>query len=260
MKRIIKIILFICVSFYTFFLWFLYFFQNSLVYLPSEKDFYDCDYFVEEEKKQYKGTRFYERKGEKTWVIVFFHGNAWRACDRQKIAEVFERSWFWYILVEYSWYAEGSSEKQPDIENILKNADDIGEYVKESWYGEIMSAWRSIWTWPASYLAWKINTERLLLISPYSQLYKVAAAQYPIFPIKQLFTQNYNSQEYLKNYLWNVFIVHGNNDRVVPQVFWRELFDWLITTNKKYLDVERWSHNNELYIKWVDDKIIDFLK
>ena len=260
MKKILKIILITCIFFYTVFLLILYFFQNSLVYFPGQENFSNCDYFIAEETKIYKNTRFYERKGEKDWVIVFFHGNAWRACDRQTIASIFEKSGYSYILVEYSWYAEWNTDITPDIADILQNVDDMEEYLSDSWYGKVIAAWRSIGTWPASLLAWKINSEKLFLLSPYSQLYKVAADKYPIFPIKQLFTQNYNSEKYLENYTWEVLIIHGDRDSVVPQVFWKELYNWLKTGNKQFFDVEWWNHNNELYIEGVIESMLKFIR
>ena len=257
--KIIFLIILTCLAFYIACLLFLYFSQTSLVYNPNQKDFFDCDTFSKEEKKSYKTTRFYERKGEKPWIIVFFHGNGWRACDRQKITSTFEKTGYSYILVEYSGYAEGNKKIKPDIKTILQNVDDIAEYIKESWYTTVISAWRSLWTWPASYLAWKMPTDKLLLISPYSQLYKVAAFRYPIFPIKQLLTQNYNSVEYLKYYQWASLVVHWDRDKIINQKFWKELFTSIISKEKEFLDVAWWDHHNELYIEWVEEKILTFL-
>ncbi|MCD5380338.1 alpha/beta hydrolase [Candidatus Gracilibacteria bacterium] len=193
-------------------------------------------------------------------MIVWFHGNAGRACDRQKIAGILEKTGYSYILVEYTGYAEGNSDIEPDIESILDNVSDISDYVKDEGYEKVISAGRSIGTGPASLLAGKVNSDKLFLFSPYGELYKVAEDKYPIFPIKYLFTQKYNSVEYLKGYKGEVLIIHGDNDRVIPNKFGKKLFDSLITDNKEFIDIEGGNHNNELYIKGVEEKIIKFLE
>ena len=55
--------------------------------------------------------------------------------------------------------------------------------------------WKSLWTCSASYYAKNFKTDKLLLVSSYSQLYKIAQSQYSIFPVKLLFTENYINEK-----------------------------------------------------------------
>lgn len=256
--KIIRILIII----YSIVLVFLYFNQKNMIYYPDyprSSNFYECPFYEKSEKKDYKNTRFYERKWEKNNVIVFFHWNAWSMCDRENIRGLFEKTGNSILMVEYYWYA-GLLETKPDIKNTLEDVLNIWEYLQKSDYDNTYVVWRSVWTWPASYFSNNFKTEKLLLISPYSQLYKVAKNQYPYFPIKYLFTQNYNNEEYLKDYLNELLIIHWDNDNIVPIEFWEDLYYWVNTKNKDLLKVVSWDHNNLLYKEEVSRTIIDFLK
>lgn len=118
--------------------------------------------------------------------------------------------------------------------------------------------WRSLWTWPASYYANKFKADKLLLVSPYSQLYKVAQSQYPLFPIKLLFTENYKSEEYLKNYDNEILMIHWKLDNVIPYEFWFELYEWLNNAKKRLISKGNWTHYNIFEYEDVVDEIIKF--
>lgn len=258
-KLIIKKMILYIILIYFWFLLFLFFMQKWMLYHPNNISFLDCNTFKEDEQKIYKNTRFYEKKWDKEWIIVFFHWNAWSACNRSVIKWLLEKIWYSIIFVEYTWYTNIGN-KKPNIKDILIDVDNIWEYINSKKYKKIYVMWRSLWTWPASYLSSLINVEKLLLISPYSQLYRVAADKYPIFPVKYLFSENYNSEKYLENYKNNLLIIHWKLDKVIPYKFWKELFDWLVTTKKDIISLDNWSHHNIFEYEEVNKKIIEFLK
>ncbi len=183
----------------------LYVSQKSMVYIPDSKPFENCITFEKSEQKYYNNTRFYEQRWETDDLIVFFHWNAWRACDRSYMKSLLESSWNSIIFPEYFWYADNNT---PSKKDILKDVENIWEYVKNSNYKNTYIIWRSVWTGPASYFAKNYKTDKLILISPYSSLYKIWADKYPFFPIKLLFTENYSPESYLKNYNNDLLIIH----------------------------------------------------
>lgn len=257
---IIKIVRIIVISYCTMLI-FLYFNQKKMLYYPDYPravSFSECYSFDKEEQNEFKWTRFYEKKWTNNNVIVFFHWNAWRACDRDTIKGLLEKTWNSFIFVEYFGYSDHWWNK-PDIEYILQDTLNIWEYIEGKDFDNVYVAWRSIWTWPASYFAENFKTEKVLLISPYSQLYKVAGDKYPYFPVKIMFTQNYNSEEYLKNYTNDLLVIHWNKDEVVPFSLWKELYSSVNVVNKEFLEVQNWNHNDILFSKWVGEKIVDFL-
>ena len=271
--KILKKVVIIILGIYFLMIIYLFFNQKSMLYFPDKTDFLNCKNFSEEEKKSYENnlkmnynkTNFYEIKWEKNNVIIFFHWNAGRACDRIKILENLKKTWNTIILVEYFWYAD--KENSPDIIQILQNVDIIWNYIKdkEKWpmkkkrFDKVYVMWRSLGTWPASYFAWKFETDKLLLISAYDELYKVAGSKYPIFPVKYLFTQNYNSKKYLNNYKNDFLLIHWKKDKVIPYKHWLDLFNSLENKNKKMISLENINHHN-IFSEKIEEKIVEYFK
>lgn len=258
---LIKTIRIIAISYVTIFL-FLLIKQKDMIYYPDyprKSSFYDCYNFNKEEKKEYNNTRFFEKKWTNKNLVIFFHWNAWAACDRYDLKQLLEKSWNNFIFVEYFWYSDPNKKNKPNLKDILKDVENIWEYINKQNYENIYVMWRSVWTWPASYYTKKFKSDKLLLISPYTQLYKVAKEKYPIFPIKLIMTENYNNEEYLNNFNKNLLIIHWDKDDIIPIHFWQELYEEINTTKKEFFRVENSDHNNLVWKKIVDDKILDFL-
>jgi len=256
--KIAKIPLLILFSFYIALNIILYNAQKEMVYFPNEKDFFECKNFKTSEIKEYKNTRFYEVSWEKNNVIVFFHWNAWSACDRTFTLNLLKQTWNTIIFVEYFWYSE--KENNPNIKEILNNSQEIWEYIKLKNFEKTYVMWRSLWTWPASFFAKNFEANKLLLISPYSQLYKVAMLQYPLLPVYLLFTENYENEKYLKKYSWDLLIIHWKKDKVVPYSLWMKLHKSLKeNNNKKFVSKEEWTHHNILDFSDIKKEIIVFL-
>ena len=254
--KLLKSIFTIVIISYISFSIILYFNQKGMLYYPNEIDFFACNNFTDLEKKQYKTTRFYEIDWETNNVVIFFHWNAWSACDRMGILNILKKTNNSIIFVEYSWYSDINN--NPNINDILKNVDDIWEYVLSSKYRKIFVMWRSLWTGPASYYAKKFDINKLLLVSWYSQLYKVAASKYPIFPVKLLFSENYNNEEYLKSYMNEILVIHLKRDEVIPYRFGLELFEWLSSGRGKLISIDEWTHHNIFDNTDVNSEIINY--
>lgn len=258
MNKYIKYFIIAPIIIYLWLLAFLWFSQKWFVYFPTDTAFEICNSFQKEEQNNFKWTKFYEQKWNEN-LIVFFHWNAWRACDRSYIKWIFEKIWSSIIFVEYFWYSD--SENNPNIKSILSDVENIWEYIKnQNEYKNISLVWRSIWTWPASYYAQNFKTDKLLLISPYSSLYKIWKNKYPIFPVKTIFTEDYRPEEYLQKYKNELLIIHWTDDKIIPIQYWIELFESIPNKNKNILKIPNTWHNNIIWKTEVDNTIIDYLK
>jgi esterase/lipase len=230
--------------------------QKKMVYFPDNTPFAICDTFSKDEHKKYNGTNFYETKWSNNNVVIFFHGNAWRACDRNFVKNVLEQTNSSIIFVEYHGYAD--TDNSPNIKSILQDVKNIWNYIEQSSYENIFVFWRSIWAGPASYYAQNFKVDRLLLVSSYSSLYKIAANQYSVFPVKYIFSENYEPEKYLKNFKNKLLIIHGKMDRVIPLRYGTELFDSVTNWEKELIILPDWNHNNTLVYPKVTSKIIQF--
>ena len=261
--KILKKIIILILGIYLFLNLFLFFNQKQMLYFPDKTNFFDCDNFTKNQKKmalfkQYNiDTKFYQVNWKKNNVIIFFHWNAWRACDRTWILKILKNTGNTIIFPEYYWYADWE-ENTPNINEILKNVEAIWSYIETQEFEKIYVMWRSLWTWPASYFAENYKTDKLLLISAYDELYKVAGDKYPIFPIKYLFTQNYNSINYLKNYKKDFLLIHWKKDKVITYKHWLDLYKNLENINKNIISLENWTHHNIFEFIEIRKKIVEF--
>lgn len=247
------------ITIYILFSAYLFLIQKSLVYFPDNTEFSTCDLFEKEEHKTYKNTKFYEEKWTNNNLIVFFHWNAGRACGRSYIKSILNKTNDSIIFVEYFGYSDDKN--SPNIKSILNDVDNIWEYIEKSDnYKNIYISWRSIWTWPASYYASKFKTDKLLLISPYSSLNKVWANKYPFIPVKYMFSENYESEIYLKNYKNDLLVIHWEVDNVVPTKFWKELYNSVKSDNKELVLLKETNHNDIFNNKEVSEIMINYLK
>ncbi|MBI3274567.1 MAG: alpha/beta hydrolase [Methylocystis sp.] len=65
----------------------------------------------------------------------------------------------------------------------------------------------------------------LVLDSPFSSLVEVAAAHYPIFPVRSLMLDRFQSDLAIGDVRMPLLVVHGDRDPVVPIRFGRQLFE-----------------------------------
>ena len=101
MKKIKKILIIILII-YLLANIFLFFNQKNMLYFPNKTDFLNCDNFTKKQKKFYTNykkepflyhdVRFYEVSWKNNNVIIFFHWNAWRACERIWILKMLKKT------------------------------------------------------------------------------------------------------------------------------------------------------------------------
>ena len=75
-----------------------------------------------------------------------------------------------------------------------------------------------------------------------------------------MFTENYNSEKYLKNYKNDVLIIHWKEDQVIPSKFGEELYNWLENKNKKIILKQTANHHNVFSYEDLVKEMILFLK
>ncbi len=233
---------------------FLYIFQNSLIYYPTNQDFYNCPGFHSYEAKNMNGTRFYLKEQSED-VIIHYHGNAGSTCDRSTIKEYFETSNKSLIFVEYAGYS--NDPRSPNKELIKKDVENIQKFAEEK-YNKIYVYGQSIGTGAASYHAKTGRADKLILTTGFSSLKEVAQSKYRIYPASLLLKENYDNKKWLEDYKGDVVFFHGDKDNIIPHRFSKELYESL-NTNKKYHLIEGKGHNNIWNSKTFREKLKDEL-
>ncbi len=241
---------------YFFFGIFLYVSQRKMLYHPSSQNFDDCKGFEDSEKVKLEDTRMYFKNVSDT-LLVYYHGNAGSACDRSFIKERFESLDLSHLFVEYTGYSD--DDKKPSKERLLKNVEDVKEFISEKDFDNVIVVGSSLGTSMASYHAKISRVDKLLLISPYVSTVEVGKDLYPLYPIGWLLKDNYKNFEWLQDYNNPLLVIHPGEDSVVAPKHGKKLYEKLNVEDKEFILLENVGHNDVFYHEEAWSNIREFL-
>ena len=89
------------------------------------------------------------------------------------------------------------------------------------------------------------NFAGIILESPFTSMVEAAKNKYPIFPIKLLLKDRYESSKKIKNIKSPILIMHGKNDDIVPFYMGQKMYK--IANKPKYF-----------YFSKYDDHMMEF--
>lgn len=118
-------------------------------------------------------------------------------------------------LIAYRGY--GASDGQPSQDALFADAVAIYDYVRQRHpEGPIAVIGRSLGSGVASYLASQRPVDRLVLVTPFDSLADVGQTHYPLFPVRWLVRDRYESFRYLPQYPGALMVIRAPNDAVIP--------------------------------------------
>ncbi len=255
MKKRNLIALSIFVIFYISFGIFLTLNQEKVVYHPFPQDFQSCSNFVEAEKITYQGTRMYVSTTTGP-TVVLYHGNAGSACDRDFYAAQFVQAEHGYIIVEYAGFSNDA--REPSHELIKQDVENVISYLKSENIEKVIVAGESIGTGFATYHASLAPPERLLLISPFTNLSDIAKERFWFYPTSLLVDNALDNVESIKNYSGEVTIIHGAEDSIIPHKLGQRLFESILS-EKNFITITGVGHNDLFTVQQTYTAIQDFL-
>ena len=157
---------------------------------------------------------------EREDAIIYFGGNAERI--ENSIADYKPRfSEFTIYFINYRGYGESTG--TPTEQGLYSDAEAIFDFVQQR-HTRVTVIGRSLGTGVAAHLAANREFQELILVTPFDNLASAARAMYPIFPVKLLMKDQYNSAESAPLITEPTLIVIAENDEVIP----RESTDRLI--------------------------------
>ncbi|MFC1748290.1 alpha/beta hydrolase [Pseudomonadota bacterium] len=234
----------------------LFVFQKNYIYYPDDQDFESCVGFEDFEKRVENGTRFYYLpKSDK--VLVYFHGNAGSACDRSFMQREFEGLGYGLIFVEYAGYS--NDEKNPSKDLLLKDVQNVASFIEDEDYEDVVVIGTSLGSGLASYMTTIIDVDKLVLISSFDSTASVAASYYPVYPIKYLLRENYESSVWLKEFRGDVLIIHGEQDEMIDPKFSEKLFKDIHSKKVRRVLIPGKGHNDIFVGVEVFGKMGEFL-
>lgn len=248
-------ILSFALAIYTLACLFLYVTQRTMMYFPTP------------ENSLASANSFWLKTGEyqlKLWhlnpqlddAIMYFGGNA----------EAVENNLYWFrqtfadkavYLVNYRGY--GGSSGKPSEQALLADALAIYDEIQQH-HTSISVIGRSLGSGVASYLASKRMVKHLVLVTPYDSMTELASTHYPIFPVRWLLKDRYDSVQWASNITSKTLLLAAETDQVVPRKHSMRLLDALRQTQPELLIINGATHNTISDFDEYQHKLAEFFR
>ena len=203
----------------------LYIFQRDLLYHPTENNYGDDKLTVNiQEVKIITDDNidllawYHNKDINKFKTILFLHGNAGSLENRIHKINHFEDMNINFLLL--SWRGFSGNKGKPTEKGLYLDARSAVKWlVKQGVIEEnIIIYGESLGTGITTEIAQNKNFAGIILETPFTSMAAAGKSKYPIFPIKLLLKDKYESDKKIKNIKSPVLIMHGEEDQIVP--FW----------------------------------------
>jgi pimeloyl-ACP methyl ester carboxylesterase len=198
----------------------LFFFQRSLIYFPQavparagaslmKLPVPDGDVLVS----------VLPRAGPGAGALLYFGGNAEDvSASLPELARAFpQRSLY---LLHYRGY--GGSAGAPSEAALLDDARALFDQVHAT-HADVLAMGRSLGSGVAVRLAAERPVSRLVLVTPYDSLQGLAAQQFPMFPVRWLLRDKFDSGRHAERISVPTLIVAAEDDEVIPRASTEQL-------------------------------------
>ncbi|MEL6110742.1 MAG: alpha/beta hydrolase [Planctomycetota bacterium] len=211
-----------------------------------------------------EGTRITGRLLKKPYAahtVLFLHGNGITASALDpwviRLSDALNAN---VLAAEYSGYQ--ASDVRPGEDNLLADSLAAHEALAKRFNvppEKIIVYGRSLGGGCATHVASQKNTECLILERTFDSAKSVAAAKYPIFPIRWLMRNEFDSVSRLANFQGRVLQIHGTGDRLIPIGHGQRLFESIPSSRKRFITIPGLGHNAPLSDE-VMNEVRDFVR
>lgn len=187
----------------------LYISQRSFLYYPTPAISHNFDTMIIDNEGESINVILVNKN--QTKAILYFGGNGEAVVVNAPIlANVFPG--YAIYLVNYRGY--GGSTGSPEEKGIYSDALSIFDKIKTK-HSEISIMGRSLGTGVATYLAARREIGKLVLITPFDSIQNVAKHRFPIYPIRMLLKDKYDSLSRVKAIKAETLVLIAENDEVI---------------------------------------------
>lgn len=191
-------------------------------------------------------------------VLIYFHGNGGQMPDRVPKVNIYAQDGYGLMLVEYRGY--GGQEGEISEQGLYKDAKAAMTWLLEKHtedqiiiYGESIGTGVAVET--ATHYP---KAKALVLEAGFSSAADVAADIYFYIPVHYLMKDQYKSAEKIGQLEMPIYMIHGDQDRVIPLHFGQKLHQ--AAKPHAILDVIVGAGHNDLYEYGGGDKVRAFIK
>ncbi len=217
----------------------LYIFQRGLLYHPVENNYYGDKLTVNIEKVKITTDdnidllAWYHKKDIKKYkTILYFHGNAGSLENRIHKINHFKDMNINFILL--AWRGFSGNKGKPTEQGLYQDARSAVKWLINQGVTEenIIIYGESLGTGVATEIAQNKNFAGVILESPFTSMIDLGKKYYPIFPVKLLLKDKYESEKKIKNLKSPLLVMHGKKDKIVPFYMGEKIFD--MANNPKF--------------------------
>jgi hypothetical protein len=189
----------------------LYVFQRSLIYFPQPRAFGSAaDTMVLPAAGAELRVSVRPRAGPK--ALIYFGGNAE---DVSGSLPLFASAFPDYAIYGLHYRGYGGSSGQPSEALLHEDALTLFDRVRRD-YPDIALVGRSLGSGVALRLASRRPASRLVLVTPYDSIEEIAVRQFPLFPVRWLLTDKFESWRDAPAIRIPTLLLQAEHDEVIP--------------------------------------------
>ena len=217
-----------------------YFFQRKLLYHPFSPQItgkglihnFETINFKTSDNFELKGWFHLKNSNKKT--ILFLHGNAGNLDNRIDKLNFLGNMDINFLII--SWRGYSGNPGNPSETGLYKDALGGIEWLNKKGISNdrIILYGESLGTAIATEVAQNENFAGIILEAPFTSMVDMGQKIYPIFPVKFLLKDKYESKNKIKNIKSPILVLHGRKDKIVPFYMGEKIFEMANSPKFKY--------------------------
>ena len=184
--------------------------------------------------------------------VLFFHGNGIRASDLDHWTRRLSGALHATVLTaEFRGFTD---DQTPSEAGLIEDSRLVHDYFcarYELTPSDVVLYGRSLGGGCAAAIAAQRNAKVLVLDRTFDAAWRVAAERFPLFPIRLLMRNRFDSAQQLANFKGPLVQIHGRPDTIIPIRRGRALFQAVSAPDKVWLEVPNLHHNDSLSDDWL---------
>ena len=217
-----------------------YFFQRKLLYHPFSPQItgkglihnFETINFKTSDNFELKGWFHLKNSNKKT--ILFLHGNAGNLDNRIDKLNFLGNMDINFLII--SWRGYSGNPGNPSETGLYKDALGGIEWLNKKGISNdrIILYGESLGTAITTEVAQNENFAGIILEAPFTSMVDMGQKIYPIFPVKFLLKDKYESRNKIKNIKSPILVLHGRKDKIVPFYMGEKIFEMANSPKFKY--------------------------
>jgi len=234
-----------------------YFYQRKLLYHPFSPQItgeglvhnFETINFKTSDNFVLKGWFHLKNSNKKT--ILFLHGNAGNLDNRIDKLNSLGSMEINFLII--AWRGYSGNLGSPSEVGLYKDALGAIKWLNEKGISndQIVLYGESLGTAIATEVGQNKNFAGIILEAPFTSMVDMGQKIYPIFPVRFLLKDKYESKNKIKNLKSPVLVLHGRKDKIVPFYMGEKIFE--MANNPKF----KYFTDLDDHMMIFDDKLIN---